>query len=124
MGGRYKSRNQKGETMAKSKSQNARASKAAIQVNIALKIFQNLCHRVEERAEQLGIPPLEAVDWAVKRYAEGQPNLDEKHLEQLREYSEISGVPIDRQVYEAMEEYIEVVLSTRMEALAERTASA
>ena len=45
-------------------------------------------------------------------------------FEELESYSNLSGQPIENLIEEALDEYIECVISSRSEALVEKSASA
>ncbi len=50
--------------------------------------------------------------------------ISNKQAAHLEQYSNISGVSIEKLLYEACSDYIECVISSRSEALARKSASA
>jgi len=47
-----------------------------------------------------------------------------RHLESFKEFSELTGIPVEDLLAEALEDYIECSISSRTESIAERAASA
>ncbi len=58
----------------------------------------------------------------VKRSRQFTVRISKEQMTSLTEYSEVSGVAIDDLVEEAVADFIEAALSSRMEALAEKAA--
>lgn len=76
---------------------------------------------VKQRAEAVGISPDEAISLAVYAFARGNPILDADKLKPFKEYSELTGKPVEDLVEAAMDNYAECDLAVVLEELAERT---
>jgi hypothetical protein len=51
-------------------------------------------------------------------------SIDTAQLAAMQDFQSITGVPIEKQIFEAIADHIECCLSSRVEALAEKTAQA
>jgi hypothetical protein len=78
----------------------------------------------KDRAETEGVPVDVAITVAVGSYRDGCPPLDADKLKPFRDFEELTGVPAEDTIHEALDDYAECCLSARVEELAERTGSA
>ena len=83
-----------------------------------------LCEMVRPIAAKSGLPESGLVLLAVEALARGNPILEKDHLRALEDYESITGVRVDRQVREALNEYIECTLMTNLEAIGTKSGGA
>lgn len=79
---------------------------------------------VEEKAKEMGWREDDVLGLAASTFARGNPILDAEKLQPFKNYERITGIPIEDTVHEALEEFDQACLSSRLEALAENTGSA